>query len=373
MVGAGFQRDIESALPEELPVGNGIHGMDFSMGTPEFAMETLTDDPPPVNDHTPHHRIGGHGACSRRSQPQAPLHEFFVMRHSGQNHNFAKNNTMQATIQYIRNELAEFYPATEITEFTRLIFHALRGWSLTGMVLHSGETLTHGEMVRVRNIVERLKKSEPIQYILGSSCFYGLTLEVTPAVLIPRPETEELVDWIVTGRKVPPSSLLDVGTGSGCIALALAKAFPECTAEGCDISEDALAVAMRNGRNTGSRVRFFQADILRWQEFPGWEKRDLIISNPPYVTISEKNEMEENVVGFEPGGALFVPDEDPLLYYRAIAAFASHWLVDGGELFLEINRRFGEETARLLADKGFRETEIRSDFRGNTRMVKTRK
>lgn len=280
---------------------------------------------------------------------------------------------MQATIQYIGKELAEFHPTTEITEFTRLIFHTLRGWSLTGMVLHSGEILTPGEVVRVREIVERLKRSEPIQYILGSTCFYGLTLEVTPAVLIPRPETEELVDWIVTGRKVPPSSLLDVGTGSGCIALALAKAFPKCTAEGCDISEDALAVARRNGRKTGVPVRFFQADILRWQKFPGWEKQDLIISNPPYVTISEKKEMEENVVGFEPGGALFVPDEDPLLYYRAIASFASQWLVEGGELFLEINRRFGGEIAALLAHNGFRETEIRSDFRGNTRMVKTRK
>ncbi len=280
---------------------------------------------------------------------------------------------MQATIQYIRHELTAFYPVTEIREFTRLIFHTLRGWSLTGMVLHSGETLTPGEISLIREIVERLKRSEPIQYILGSAHFYGLTLEVTPAVLIPRPETEELVDWIVTGRRVAPSSLLDVGTGSGCIALALAKAFPKCTAEGCDISEEALAVAMRNSRNTAPYVRFFQADILRWQEFPGWEKRDLIISNPPYVTISEKNEMEENVVGFEPGEALFVPDEDPLLYYRAIAAFAKEWLVEGGELFLEINRRFGGEIARLLTDNGFRETEIRSDFRGNTRMVKTRK
>ncbi|HOY50776.1 MAG: peptide chain release factor N(5)-glutamine methyltransferase [Prolixibacteraceae bacterium] len=280
---------------------------------------------------------------------------------------------MQATIQFLREELQGLYPETEIREFTRMILHALRGWTLTDMVLRGEELLTPGEATRTREIAARLKNREPIQYILGEVPFGELTLKVTPAVLIPRPETEELTAWIISTREAPPASLLDMGTGSGCIALALARAFPGCEAKGCDLSEEALAVARANALANPPGARFFKADILDWQNFAGWETTELIVSNPPYVTHSEKTEMEAHVLEYEPATALFVPDEDPLLYYRSIAAFARQWLSPAGELFLEINRRFGGEITSLLHGYGFHRVELRRDLSGNPRMVRAQR
>lgn len=280
---------------------------------------------------------------------------------------------MQATIQWIRQELQGVYPDAEIRAFTRMIFHALRGWTLTDLLLREEERLSPAEVSQVGAIVSRLRQREPIQYILGEVTFGGLTLRVNPAVLIPRPETEELIHWIITSRSEAPHSLLDIGTGSGCIALALSKAFPHCDTRGCDLSEEALTVARNNALINHSGARFFKADILRWPAFREWQKTDLIVSNPPYVMESEKNEMEEHVVLHEPPLALYVPDEDPLLYYRHIAAFAREWLSEEGELFLEINRRFGQEVTTLLSQHGFRKSEVRNDLSGNPRMVRAQK
>ncbi len=277
---------------------------------------------------------------------------------------------MQPTIQYIRNELSDLYSPQETGHITRLIFHALRGYTLTDLVLRSGEKLTSGETARVKKIVSRLRKHEPIQYILGHTMFYGLTLKVTPSVLIPRPETEELVDWIIREWPESPSGFLDIGTGSGCIALALQKAFPSARGEGCDIAENALAVAMENGRSNHLGVTFFKADILNKEEYPQWNSYDLIVSNPPYVTQSEKSAMLSRVTDHEPGTALFVPDEDPLLFYRHIAAFAIHHLHKKGNLFFEINQQFGTEIVTLLRDLGFASVELRDDLQGNPRMIK---
>lgn len=277
---------------------------------------------------------------------------------------------MQPTIQYIRNELNDLYSPQETGQITRLIFHALRGYTLTDMVLRSGEILTPGETARVKKIVSRLRKHEPIQYVLGHTLFYGLTLKVTPSVLIPRPETEELVDWIISERQESPSGFLDIGTGSGCIALALQKAFPAATGEGCDISENALAVARENGRSNNLGVTFFKADILNSNTYPHWNSYDLIVSNPPYVTQMEKSAMQSRVTDHEPGTALFVPDEDPLLFYRHIADFAIHHLNKKGNLFFEINQQFGTQVVTLLRDLGYTSVELRNDLQGVPRMIK---
>jgi len=277
---------------------------------------------------------------------------------------------MQETIHYITRELKDLYPPGEIRQFVRLILHALRGYSLTEMIVKSGELFSAGERSRVSNIVARLKMQEPIQHILEQTLFHGLDLKVNPAVLIPRPETEELVDWIIREYSHPPLRILDIGTGSGCIALALKKAFNTPLTEACDISEKALTLAQENASENHLDIRFFKADILQWEKCTQWNSYDLIVSNPPYVTLKEKKLMPANVTDFEPWSALFVPDEEPLLFYRHIAVFANRHLQNNGSLFLEINEKAGSEIRELLMQNGFNTPEIRNDMQGKPRMVK---
>jgi release factor glutamine methyltransferase len=277
---------------------------------------------------------------------------------------------MQPTIQYIRQELQPFYPKNEIEGFIKLIFSHLKNYNLTDMVLKREEIMKPEEFSTIREMVERLKSNEPIHYIIGKTEFYGLHLKVNPLVLIPRPETEELVEWIVkTENSV--NSVLDIGTGSGCIALALKKTFNEKTyVEACDISKEALKVAKGNAALNHLEVGFFRADILHWPtvEWPG--KYDLIVSNPPYVTDHERHAMHVKVTGHEPHHALFVPDDDPLKFYISIVQFATNWLKHNGKLYFEINEMFGKQVAGLLHSNGFIHVEIRKDLQGKDRMVR---
>lgn len=214
---------------------------------------------------------------------------------------------------------------------------------------------------------ERLAKGEPVQYVTGVCPFYGLTLEVSAPVLIPRPETEELVDWIV--RETPDfrGRFLDVGTGSGCIAIALATAFPEAKAEAWDLSSEALAVADRNAHRAGCRVQFLQRDLFASTEaVPSY---DMIVSNPPYVCQSESFDMEKNVLAYEPHTALFVPDDDPLCYYRALAALAANSLTTGGRIYMEINSRFGKACVDLFEQSAFEQVRLKKDLSGKDRML----
>lgn len=277
---------------------------------------------------------------------------------------------MQATIQWITQELLPLYPPEEIRGMVRLIFFHLRRYSSTDLLLKTDEKLSASELAEVKMMVERLKKQEPIQYVTGETEFCGLTIGVNPSVLIPRPETEELVDWIFRHEKERPQSVLDIGTGSGCLALACKKLFPEAAVSGCDISEAALDTARQNARQNKLEVSFFQTDILEWEQTGRWREVDLVVSNPPYVTESERNLMLPNVLEYEPASALFVPDTDPLLFYRTIALFARRWLNPGGRLIFEINEKFGKEVENLLAGFAFRDIEIRSDLQGKSRMVK---
>ena len=249
-------------------------------------------------------------------------------------------------------------------------------------------------------LAARVAQGEPVQYVLGEADFCGLTLKVKPGVLIPRPETEELVAWVVENVKansnllpltsnLSPLKLLDIGTGSGCIAVALAKKLKEAEVEAWDVSDDALEIARENAKRNGVQVKTSKVDVLDinansnsqlstvnfqlstlTSHLSPLTSYNIIVSNPPYICEEEKAEMERNVLEHEPRLALFVPDDDPLLFYRRIAELGLSLLKEKGLLFFEINRRFGEEVVKMLQGKGYREVELRQDMFGNDRMVK---
>ncbi len=279
---------------------------------------------------------------------------------------------MRSTIQYIENELKGLYPSTEISGFVRLILESVYQLSYTDQVLMKNEKLPEEGLERVQEIIIRLKNHEPLQYILGEAWFHGLRLNVAPGVLIPRPETEELVDRILKLKLDPAAQLLDIGTGSGAIALALKNGFPGTGVEAVDISEKALEIARENAKRHQLDVHFFQRDILKWKDYE-WPQYDLVVSNPPYVRESEKRQMEANVLRFEPDSALFVDDADPLLFYRAIAAFAGKNLKNGGYLFFEINEHLGAAMTELLEKAGFEQVQLWPDINGRDRMMSCRK
>ena len=278
---------------------------------------------------------------------------------------------MQVTIQHIAKELEGIYPNAEIEGFTRIILEAVCGWGFTEQILKKHEKIDDYDFEKIKRIILRLKNFEPIQYILGETEFYGLKLKVKPSVLIPRPETEELVDWIVKSNLAENCSVLDIGTGSGCIALAVKSQMVKASVSAVDISEEALDIAVQNAMENKLNIDFFKADILNWEQFK-WKKYDIIVSNPPYIRESEKSEMHVNVLNFEPENALFVNDEDPLVFYRSIAAFAKKNLTKNGLLFFEINENLSEEMVDLLHDSGFFGIEIRKDINGKNRMMRCR-
>lgn len=278
---------------------------------------------------------------------------------------------MKATIQYINSELAGLYPVSEIEGFTRIILEVVCGWSFTEQVVKKHEKILKTDFSNIQKIVFRLKKFEPIQYILGETEFYGLKIKVNPSVLIPRPETEELVQWITQSKLPVNARILDIGTGSGCIALALKSLLKNAEVFGVDVSENALDVARQNAIGNSLDVVFFQSDILKWKECE-WKIYDVIVSNPPYIRESEKQQMHANVLEYEPANALFVNDNDPLVFYRAISAFSKKYLAKNGKLFFEINENLGLEMNELLLEYGFRDIEMRKDINGKTRMVSCR-
>lgn len=242
------------------------------------------------------------------------------------------------------------------------------GLSQTDLLLCKDTLLSADERKELENIVQRLLQREPVQYILGQEVFCGHVFHVEPGVLIPRPETAELVRWVA--EAVPSGvSLLDIGTGSGCIAISLALMGYEATA--MDVSPDALRIAQGNADALGARVDFVLQDILH--PSPTDRQWDVIVSNPPYVCQSEAADMEDNVLLHEPSLALFVPDQDPLLFYRSIALYGLDHLLPGGWLFFEINRAYARETADMLGGYGYQQVVCRQDQFGNPRMVCARR
>ncbi len=225
--------------------------------------------------------------------------------------------------------------------------------------------------------MEELKTGKPLQYVLGETEFYGLRFKVNPSVLIPRPETEELVEWIISDLPKPKTSIeglkiIDIGTGSGCIPISLKKNLPEAQLFALDISPEALDVSIQNAALNQTTVNFIQADILNLlNKQLIAEKFGIIVSNPPYVTDAEKEQMLPNVLQHEPHLALFVPDNDPLIFYKAIADFAIKHLDTTGSLYLEINENLGEETVQLLKQMGFKKIVLRQDLSGKDRMIRS--
>jgi len=279
---------------------------------------------------------------------------------------------MEATIQHIEKELTGLYPKTEVRAFTRLLLEHVCGLSFTEQVLLRKQELHERHKKAVFDAVERLKNFEPVQYILGETEFFGLKLKVKPGVLIPRPETEELAHWITETALPEKPAVLDIGTGSGCIALALKKQFRQAQVSATDVSAEALEVARENAALNALDVHFFRSDMLQWEKL-AWEKYDVVVSNPPYVRESEKAAMFVNVLKFEPKSALFVTDADPLLFYRKISLFAQTHLKKNGWLFFEINENLGEEMVQLLTKAGFCSIELKKDLFGKNRMIRCRR
>ena len=219
------------------------------------------------------------------------------------------------------------------------------------------------------DILHRLLQKEPIQYILGKETFCGMSFEVNSSVLIPRPETEELVRWIVEDSAERQSlRILDIGTGSGCIAISLAKEIKGSSVTGWDISENALKTAQHNAEMNNASVKFILQDVFK--PFPETEKFHVIVSNPPYIQQIERSKMDDQVSLWEPGMALFVPDDDPFIFYKRIMDIGRQLLLPGGKLFFEINQKYGEEVCQLLRNGDFCEVELRKDINGNDRMIK---
>lgn len=269
--------------------------------------------------------------------------------------------------KHIKENLGSYYPAGEVAAFTRIIATEILGIPQMTFFLKENVELTHEQEATLEDAIKRLQKYEPIQYIQGYSDFCGLRFKVTPATLIPRPETSELVEWVAS-EATGNERILDIGTGSGCIAVSLANKMPQSKVTAWDISNEALAVATENSRSNGTEVLFEQVDIIAYQ--PEEKQFDIIVSNPPYIKENEKSAMHSNVLDWEPHTALFVPNSDPLLFYRTIANKGLTLLKPGGTLYFEINRAHGAETTEMLAGLGYTGIELRKDFADNDRMIK---
>ncbi|MDR2927579.1 MAG: peptide chain release factor N(5)-glutamine methyltransferase [Cytophagaceae bacterium] len=281
--------------------------------------------------------------------------------------------TVRNVIDEIKTGLKPVVDENELNQYILLIFNYLRSYSRTNLLLKNNDTVSENELQFVRKAIGRLKKSEPIQYVLGQTEFLGLTFKVDVRVLIPRPETEELVEWVLSEIPDKNITLLDIGTGSGCISVAIKKNSPLTEVHAWDVSADALQVAQENAQSNHVSILFEKVDILNCAAHNN-AQFDVIISNPPYITTSEKTEINSNVLDYEPHLALFVHnDSNPLLFYSAIAEFAMKTLHNGGKLFFEINQAFGNEVVQLLKAQGFDDVELRSDLSGRDRMVKAAK
>jgi release factor glutamine methyltransferase len=279
---------------------------------------------------------------------------------------------MKAAIASIRKELAGIYAKGEIESLIFLIFEKLKGYSRTQFLLANDEQISKNDRKEIDEILNRLKNHEPIQYILGMTEFYGLPFYSVPGVLIPRPETEELVQWIIQENKSSKPSIFDIGTGTGCIAISLQKNIPYSNVSACDISLVCLETAHRNSELNSSEVSVFQYDILNDMPEISFSELDIIVSNPPYIRETEKSLMEKNVLEHEPELALFVPDENPLIFYERIADFSRIHLKNQGQLFFEINEAFGAECCEMLQKKGFSEITLKKDIHNKDRMIACR-
>lgn len=274
--------------------------------------------------------------------------------------------------------LSGVYPPEEIQSFFSILSEAYLGLSRIETAMQPEKEISEEKSKKFTEAIIRLKQSEPIQYILGETEFYGLPFIVDKSVLIPRPETEELVSWITNETQSKEAGILDIGTGSGCIAIALASQLPEAVVNAIDVSTDALRIANQNALANKVNVNFIEVDVLQFENSKDLQihkesKFDIIVSNPPYVRASEKELMQVNVLRYEPEIALFVEDEDPLLFYRRIVELSKEYLKPEGILFFEINEYLGKDMKDMLEKEGFTNIEIKKDIFEKDRMIKCKK
>ena len=285
-----------------------------------------------------------------------------------------ENMTLTTFKLFFTQALSEIYPKTEIDSFFFILMEEKLNLQRIDTVLKPNFLIPEHTLTDLKNILVKLQKEEPIQYIIGSTEFYGLPFLVDKNTLIPRTETEELVSWVLdeikvlTNNKITELSILDIGTGTGCIPISLAKNLTSLNISAIDISPEALIIAKQNAILNKVTIEFIELDILNAESLP--QEYDIIISNPPYVRELEKKEIKNNVLENEPHLALFVADENPLIFYNKIADLAKQQLSKNGMLFFEINQYLGKETVNMLVKKGFKNIQLKKDLFGNDRMIK---
>ena len=283
---------------------------------------------------------------------------------------FVNSNIVNEIITYYQEKLSALYPSNEIKNITEMIFEHFMGWDKMTLRSNNKSTLSESELLLFHKALKRLLKNEPVQHITGQVEFYSLPFKVNKHVLIPRPETEELVDLVIKECS-GSETILDIGTGTGCIPISLKKQLKNTLVYGVDVSGDALAIARDNAALNSAEVTFVKEDILQMSSIKDSLKKefDVIISNPPYITNSEKELMSENVLTFEPHIALFIEDDEPLLFYDKIGHLAYDNLSSGGKLYFEINEHYGNQTMKLLKSIGFSHIRLIKDLQNKDRII----
>ncbi|MFT4018482.1 MAG: peptide chain release factor N(5)-glutamine methyltransferase [Agriterribacter sp.] len=284
--------------------------------------------------------------------------------------------TVVEAFRKLTDTLHSLYDKRESENIADLVMEKITGLRRMERVLKKETELTTQQEKAVAQYSAELLQHKPVQYVLKEAWFYGLCFLVVEYVLIPRPETEELVDWIIKDAKLlpsPPSAILDIGTGSGCIPVALKKELTTPVITAIDISSEALSIAKKNADDNNVNIDFLLVDVLNEEQLDTLPVFDIIVSNPPYIPVTDMAEMRENVLNFEPHTALFVPNEDPLLFYKAIAKFATSHLNASGKVYVEIHEAQGEAVKRIFEERGLSNCVIKKDMQGKDRMVRARR
>jgi release factor glutamine methyltransferase len=287
---------------------------------------------------------------------------------------FVSDNTLNSAKKYFSDRLDAVFSPTELKSMWTQIICKRMHWTTTDLMLKQGERLSESDLLYVRSFVKGLLNSVPFQYLIGETDFYGLTISCDSRALIPRPETEELVAWIVE-LETQPKRILDCCTGSGCIALALKSIYTESVVQALDYSQEALMLSAENAKKLALNIELIQEDVLNFSAkfLAETTDFDVIVSNPPYIPEKEKGTMSTHVLEHEPSMALFVDDQDPIVFYKKLIQFAERKLAKGGYLFFELHELFGNEVREYLQLFGFENIEIRKDLQGKSRMLKAQK
>jgi len=281
------------------------------------------------------------------------------------------------SFDFFCDQISAYYQPKEILSMIYMLFEEYLQMKKTDILLYPDRVISGSQLNNISRAIDDLKDYKPLQYIIGKANFFGMDFFVSPDVLIPRPETEELVQWVIddnesfnSGDEARELNVLDIGSSSGCISISLKKNIHSSKVSGIDINDAALSIARRNNELNNTDVDFFHFDIFNekaWDQFP---KYDIIVSNPPYIRESERQQMSRNVLDYEPSQALFVSDDDPLIFYNTIIKFSQSHLKPSGKIYFEINEAFGEKMIRLLEDNGFLGIVLKKDVNGRDRMIR---